>query len=294
MTSSSSLSPRVAPLIVAETWELPAAPEGASAVVQDAYRQTKFQLGGDLRLLHAGINHYLTVLRESHPSQFRTHALAVAAMLGSRATAALMDGALLVTRGSYASVPPLARTACECIAAATQLRAEELPAFEEWLAGSLHQDEAQKATRIGMGQFMASSTIVEDEAIAALYRAASELARPHIGASLALVASESNATRLAVTVADQSFHFGWAQWLLGWLLTLADFHLRLLLANGRGVFNVTEATGEAITSWSASVAVQLAQPARCRMTPLNGPGEARWLIEHFRRQSSGAPRRLLL
>lgn len=285
---------RVAPVIAPESWELPGKPDGASAVIQDAYRQTSFQLGGDLRLLHEGMNLHLRVVRDSHASAYRTHALAAAVMLWSRAFLAISDGATLVTRGSYAGCAALVRVACECIAASTQLRAEELPAFREWLAEALRPDERTKAIDIGMGQFFAGSTIAADPRFATVYRAASELSRPHIGASLLMVAPESNAQRLAVTFGDQSFHFGWAQLVLGWLLALCGTQLQLVTEGGRDVFNVTDEAAAAIADWQGRVDAALADPARCAMTLLIDEGGSRWLVTNFRRQAGGAPRKLLL
>ncbi len=287
-------SHRVAPVIVPESWDLPGRPEGAPASAQDAYRQAQFQLGGDLRLLHEGMNLQLRIVRDSHPSKYRTYPLAAALMLWSRAFLALADAALLLTRGAYPSCPALVRAACEYIAASAQLRDEEQPTFLEWLAPALRPDEGHKAIDVGMGQFFAGSTIAADPRLSVVYRAASELARPHLGASLLLVAPESNQQRLAVTFADQTFHFGWAQLLLGWLLAVAQAQLRLVIEGGGEVFNVTEETRAAIADWSSRVDAALDNPARCTIEPVDGEGGPRWLIHNFRRQAGGAPRKYLL
>jgi hypothetical protein len=285
---------RVAPVVAPESWELPAKPDGDLAPVQDAYRQTQFQLGGDLRLLHEGMNLQLRLVRDSHPSKYRTHALAAALMPWSRAFLGISDAAMLVTRASYASCPAIVRVACECIAASTQLRAEELPAFEEWLGGALRPNEAHKAMDVGMGQFFAGSTIAADPRFSTVYRASSELSRPHIGAGLLLTAPESNQQRLAVTFGDQTFHFGWAQLMLGWLLALCEVQLRLVLGTGAEVFNITAATRAAGEDWKTRTDAALSGPSRCVVEGVIDGGDQRWLIHNFRRQASGAPRKYLL
>jgi hypothetical protein len=286
--------PRVSAVILPDAWELPGKPEGGSAVVQDAYRQTTFQLGGDLRLLAEGMNLQLRVQRDAAPSKYRTHALAASVMSWSRAFLGISDAAVLVTRGSYASCPAIVRAACECLAASAQLCAEELPAFLDWLGGALHPDEEVKAIEVGMGQFFAGSTVAADPRFSEVYRAASELARPHLGAGLLLTAPESSAVRLALTFGDQSFHFGWAQLMLGWLLALCEVALRLSRSAGGHVFPIADETSAAIDAWTERVNETLARPGRAVMRLIEHGGESRWLIENFRRQSSGAPRRYLL
>jgi hypothetical protein len=281
-------------VLAPESWELPPKPEGASQTVQDADRQTRFQLGNDLRLLHEGMNLQLRIVHDSHPSKYRTHALAAALMPWSRAYLGIGDGAALVLHGAYASCPPIVRVACECIAASTQLRMEEFPAFEQWLGDALVPDEEHKAVSIGMGQFFAGSTVAADPAFSAVYRAASELSRPHMGAGLLFTAIESNQQRLAVTFGDQSFHFGWAQLILGWLLTLCDVQLRLVLGASGDVFNLTDELRAAHSGWKSRVDSALSDPRRCTAEGVLVDGDQRWLIHNFRRQASGAPRRYLL
>ena len=291
---SDGLAPRVSPVVVPERWDLPGKPpEDALPTIQDAYRQTQFQLGGDLRLLREGMNLQLGVVRDSYPSKFRTYPLAAGLMLWSRAFLALSDAATAVTRASYGGVAPLARMACECLAAAHQAHTEEQVTFQEWLAGALRPDDRHRATDITIGQFMAGSTLVSEADLGAVYRAASEFARPHFGISVALVAPESNQQKLAVTFADQTFHFGWAQLTLGWLLTLCDAQLRLALVDG-APYNVTDDRRAAIAAWSGSVRRPLDAPDRCRIEELMVGLNRRWLIHNFRRQAGGAPKRLLL
>ena len=285
---------RMAPVVAPERWDLPGRPgEDALPSIQDAYRQTTFQLSGDLRLLHQGMNLQLRIVQDSHPSRYRTHALAAGLMLWSRAFLAMSDAATAITRGSYGSAAPLARMACECIAAAHQAHTEEQAAFQEWLGGALRPNEAHKATEVTVGQFMAGSTLVTEADLGAVYRVASEFARPHFGVSVALVAPESNRQKLAVTFADQTFHVGWAQLTLGWLLRLCDVQVHLAQAPG-APYNVTEEFAAAAIAWSENTRRLLDQPDRCRVEEIMDGMHRRWLIHNFRRQSGGAPKRLLL
>ncbi|MGE0543666.1 MAG: hypothetical protein AB7R89_26170 [Dehalococcoidia bacterium] len=285
---------RVSPVIAPERWVRPGKPgDDMPPSIQDAYRQTGFQLGADLRLLEEGMNLQLRLVHDSHPSKFRTHPLAAGLMLWSRAFLAMSDAFTAAVYGSYGSVAPLVRMACECIAAAHQAHTEEQAAFQEWLAGAMKPDEQHRATDITIGQFMAGSTIVGEEDLGAVYRAASELARPHFGVSAALVAAESNQQKLAVTFADQTFHFGWAQLTLGWLLRLGAVQLRLAQTPG-APYNVTTDLAGAVAHWSGRVDLLLNQSDRCRIEEISDGLNRRWLIHNFRRQAGGAPRRLML
>jgi hypothetical protein len=285
---------RVSPPIFPDRWDRPARPgDDALPGVQDAYRQTSFQLGDDLRLLHEGMNLQLRIVRDSYPARFRTYPLAAGLMLWSRAFLAIADAAAAVTRASYGSVAPLARMACECLAAAHQAHTEEQAVFAEWLSASLRPNERHKAVEVGMGGFFAGSTIAAEADMGAVYRAASELSRPHFGAALALTAPESNAQKLAVTFADQSFHFGWAQLTLGWLLTLCGVQLRLAQTPDAPYAVGDELRGE-VSAWTERLQRAMSAPDRCRVEELTDGGDRRWLIVNFRRQAGGAPKRMLL
>jgi hypothetical protein len=125
------------------------------------------------------------------------------------------------------------------------------------------------------------------------YRASTELARPHFGATLLEVAPESNLQKLAVTFADQAFHFGWAQLELGWLLALCAVMLQYVL-DAAGLFGASEQTKWAIEPWLVRTGATLAAADRCRIEEVEEDLERRFLVVNFRRQSGGAPRKLLL
>jgi hypothetical protein len=284
---------RVSPLLLPERWDLPSKPESVLPAILDAYRQTQFQLGADLRLLSEGMNLQLQVLRDSHPSRYRTLPLAAMAMYWSRAFLAISDAALLVTRGSYSSCPALVRAACEAISAETQAGGEEQPQFREWLSGSLHPNEVHHATDVGLGIYFAGSTLAANPLLGPTFRAAGELSRQHFGVTLLKSAAESNRQRIAVAFADQGFHFGWAQLILGWLLAVVRAQLALCVTD-EGPFGTSNETRSGIDAFAASVEQALASPQRCAIEEFMEENTRRFLIHNFRRQSGGAPRRILL
>ncbi len=284
---------RVAPVVFPERWELPIRPESGPATSLDAFRQTEFQLRGDLRLLHEGMNLQLRVVAEAYPARYRTYASAVLQMYWSRAFLYISDSAQLIPRGSYVSVPPLVRSACECIAAAVQLSGEELGDFLAFLAETLRPHEQRRATEIGRGSYHAGGTLASNEELGLIYRAATELARPHFGATLIEVAPESNLQKLSVAFGDQAFHFGMAQIEQGWLLSLCCVLLQMAL-DREGLLGTSDDTRQGIDDFISSAAATLNSAGRCRIDEIEEGLERRFLISNYRRQPAGAPRRLLL
>jgi hypothetical protein len=284
---------RVSPLLFPGSWELPERPAAGNAQVLDAFRQSEFQLRGDLRLLHDGMNLQLRAVAESYPSRFRTHAAASGLMFWSRQFHYQSGAALLLLRGSYVGVPPLVRSACECQAAAAQSSGDELPEVLAFLSESLHPHEELKATDVGRGSYHAGGRLAQLESLSAVYRASSELARPHFGATMLEVAPESNLQKLAVTFADQAFHFGWAQIELGWLLRLCVITLEWV-GERRTLFGTSDETLQTAAAFAGRCETALAAVDRCRIDPITEAGEQRFLISNWRRQPAGAPRRMLL
>jgi hypothetical protein len=286
-------SQRVSPVVFPKSWELPARPDGADPAALDAHRQTEFQLKGDLRLLHQGMNLILRVVADTYPSKYRTHAAAVMEMYWSRAFHYLSGSAALISRGAYVGVAPLLRSACECHSAAVQLGGEELGEFLGFLAASLRPNEEFRATDIGRGSYHAGGTLASDALLGLIYRSSTELARPHFGATLIAVAPESNLQKLGVLFGDQAFHFGWAQLTLGWLIGLCSVVLRHA-TGGTDVLGVTDDTRTEVDAYLTRADAVLAAPGRCRIEEVEQDFERRFLVSNFRRQSGGAPRKLLL
>ena len=284
---------RVSAIPFPERYGLPARPADASAQVQDAYRQTAFLLGEDLLLFSEGMELQLRIVRDASHSAFRKHPYAALMGLWSRTFLALADGCLLATRGSYASCPALVRSACEYIAAQHQLQAGEMEQFLEWLAANLRPNEPHKAFEFGLGRFFAGEVLAADDRLRAVYRPASELGRPNFGATLLAVGPESNNVRLALSFGDSSFHLGWAELVLGWLLSLCERQLGVAV-HAKDIFAIHEDTHRAYADVARRVDAALARPDRCRIEEVVEGTDRRYLVHSFRRAASGAGKKILL
>jgi hypothetical protein len=250
-------------------------------------------LGDDLRLLTEGMALQLRIVRDASASSFRKHPYAALMGLWSRTFRTLADACLLALRGSYGSCPVLVRAACEYVAAQHQLHAGEMELFLEWLAASLRQDDERKATDVGMGRYFAGETLAADDRLRAVYRPASELGRPNFGATLLQVGPESNNLRLALSFADTSFHFGWAQIVLGWLLVLCERQLAVAV-HAKGVFPIHEDTHGAYRDFASKAEASLTSPERCRIDEVDVDASKRYLVSNFRRAPGGAPKKVML
>jgi hypothetical protein len=285
---------RVSGIPFPEQYRLPGKPdESAPQSAQDAFRQTQFVLGKDLRLFADGMGLQLRILNDSSHSRYRTHEYAAVIGTWSRAYMALEDACLLVTRGAYASVSNLARSACELIAAEYQVKYEEMGEFIGWMLGHLKPDEEHKAFDVGLGHYFAGSTLAADDMLRTVYRSSSDLGRPNFGATLLIAGPESNNLRLAYAFADSSFHVGWAEITLGWLLRLCERQLAVAV-HMDDVLNVTPETHAAYEDYAMRVQETLANPSRAWLEEVDADGFKRWLVHNFRRQPSGAPKRVLL
>jgi len=283
---------RVSAVPLPGRYDLPGRPD-ASPAAQDAHRQTTFLLGDDLRLFAEGMELQLRILRDASPSSFRTHPYAALAGLWSRTFSALADTCLLATRGSYASCPTLVRAACEYVAAQHQLHAGEMEQFLDWLAANLRPNEPHKAFEFGLGRYFAGEVLAADDRLRAVYRPASELGRPNFGATLLEAGPESNNQRLALSFADSSFHLGWAELVLGWLLALAERQLAVAV-HAKGTFPIHEDTHSAYADFARRVDAALSRPDRCRVEEVEEDQFRRYLVHNFRRAPSGAAKKILL
>ncbi len=284
---------RISAIPFPDSYRLPAKPEAGTAA-SDAYRQTQFVLGGDLDLFAEAMELQLRLMRDSSHSRFRTHVYGGIVALWSRAYVYLSDMVLLTTRGSYASTPPLARTAAEVIAGEEALRSGEADEHNVWLSRTLRPDEAHKAFEFELGRFFAGSVLAEDAVLRAVYRPASDLGRPNFGATLLQVGPESNNLRLAIAFADTSFHLGWAEIALGWALALAARQLRVIV-EAEPTFGVTAETRAAYTDLQRRIDDALTRDDRCYIEELVEPDNTRrYLVHNFRRQPGGAPKKVLL
>jgi len=282
---------RVSSIPAPESYSLPGRPDDAAR--HDAYRQTQFLLGNDLDLFSQGMNLQLALFHDAQPSKYRTHELAAIAALWSRTYLMLQDAMTLVARGSYVSGIPLVRAATELMAAQEGLRRGEMNEHHEWLAGTLRPDETFKAYEFALGGYFAGGVLASDDVLGAIYRAAADLGRPAFGASLLQVAPESNNQRLAISFADSSFHMGWAELLLGWLISLVARQVRVIV-DADTIFPVSGERRAEYAALQASVDKALASIERCRIEEVRDGNDRRYLVHDFRRNTSGSPKKILL
>ena len=90
MTSNGGQPPSAAPQRVSgmrapEGWTLPGKPDGLSPAAEDAWRQTGFLLGEDLRLIEAGLDAQARLAARGYAPSARTMEMAALASLWSRA-----------------------------------------------------------------------------------------------------------------------------------------------------------------------------------------------------------------
>ena len=284
---------RVSGIAFPNEYRAPSKPESGDPAA-DAFRQAQFVLGEDLALFAEAMDLQLRLMRDSSHSRFRTHIYAAITALWSRAYLYLSDLVLLATRGSYPSTLPLARTACEVIAAEEALRSGEADEHNVWLSNTLKPSEQQRAFEFELGRYFSGQTLADDAVLRSVYRPASDLGRPNFGATLLQVAPESNNLRLAIAFADVSFHLGWAEIALGWALALAARQVRVIV-DAEPVFGITDETRAAYIDLQRRIDATLARDDRCYVEEVVEPdNNRRYLVHNFRRQSGGAPKKILL
>ncbi len=284
---------RIAAIPFPERYDLPRRPEDPSPAVRDAYRQTRMLLGGDLDLFARLMNLQSRIVADSRHSRYRTHSYAALIGLWSRTFLYKADACALVSRGAYASCLPLLRAASECVAAQEQLRAEDMDWFTGWLRGTLKTRRSLKALEFELGSYFAGETLAADERLRSVYRPASDLGRSNFGATLLQVGPESDSRRLALTFGDRAFHLGWAELILGWLLTLAERQLDVALT-AEAIFALSDEVRAAYDSLAAGVDEALGRTDRCRIEEVEEDNFTRYLVHSFRRTSDSAPKNVLL
>ena len=262
---------------------------------QDAYRQTQFVLGEDLRLFAEGMDLQLRILNDSSHSRYRTHVYAAVVGTWSRAYSALADACLLVTRGSYASVPNLVRSACELIAAEHQVQARG--------DGRVHRldarrtckpDEEHKAFDVGLGHYFAGSTLAADELLRSVYRAASDLGRPNFGATLlrGRAGVEQRAARLHASPTRRSTSAGPRSSWAGCCASASASSPSPCTCPTSSTSRPRRTPPYADYA-PARAGRRFDNPNRARIEEVEEDGFKRWLVHNFRRQPSGAPKKML-
>lgn len=268
-----------------ERYSLPPRPTG-SAAVQDAHRQTNFLLPDDLFLFERAMNVQLKVVAAN--AKARTLHAAGLFTLWSRAYSGLSDACVVVTQGSYASAAPLLRSALDCIAVQRALIASGFEHYEEWSVTAVTQVKARHATAVDIGRYRSAEVLIGEERLGPLYRLLTDLAMPHFGSSLLLVAPDSGTTKLSAGFADNTFHLGWAELTVGWLLELASAQVATALATDE--FKLSKTLQSDCEAAVRDVGLALANKRRCYVEMVDD----RFLFHNFRRAATGQPRRVIL
>jgi hypothetical protein len=284
---------RVSPITVPEEEPALVAPDGSHPqLVRDAFREFGFACSRESRWIDQSLTLQRSIVRGSTGSRYRNHRYTAALLLWSRIDATALETWRLIAWANYAPVPPLIRAMLEWLGAEQAIVGSEFDEFETYLRDFAGHDAEHGGADWGMGQYMAGQQLAMAKELGVVYRAASELARPHFGASMLVTASESNRQRVLVHWSDRSFHLGWAQLLSGWLMVILGRQSRF--AVGRGLFAVEGEDRETFQALTRQGEAILEGRDRCRSEWVETDGRQRLLVSGFRRQPSGAPQRVLL
>jgi hypothetical protein len=278
---------------VPDGWRMPGKPADLDADAEDAWRQTGFLLGEDLRLLGEDLELQAALAKTGYTPAARTMIMAGFASLWSRAFLSASDAAVLVRRGGYQGGVALIRQAIEFVGAQMNL-AHELDAWRRWTHEAYGRDDATRATEIGVGHYFGGEAIASDEHLRVIYRAASDFSRPNFGPTALFAAADGNHERYPLVFADQAFHLGWSQLLHGWLLRLGLVQLHTALHLPQQ-FPAPAELRQRIAAHADAVERLLSAPDRCRLEEVaDADGRRRHLVVEFRRRPADAPKRLLL
>ncbi len=283
---------RVSGMRVPGGWTLPGKPADLAPAAEDAWRQTGFQCGQELALLAAGLDVQARLAGTGYTPAARNMTMAAFASLWSRALLCESDAVGLVRRGSYQAALSLLRQAAECIGAQAGLP-EELDEWRRWTHEAYGRHPETRSIEVGLGPYFSGSGIAGDPHLRLIYRAASDFGRPNFGPTALFAANEANHDRYPLIFADQAFHLGWAQLLLGWTLRLGAVQLHTAL-HLDGQFPAPAELREEAAAHVRAVDALLAEAGRCRLEEwTDAAGRRRHLLTEFRRQPSDAPARLL-
>lgn len=284
---------RVSGMRVPEGWHLPGKPADLGEFAEDAWRQTGFLCGQELRLIEAGLDLQAKIAGTGYQSSARTMTMAAFASLWSRAFLSTSDAAALVRRGGYQSALPLLRQAVEFVGAQRGI-GDEMDEWRRFTHEAYGRHAETRSTEVGLGNYFSGESIASDEHLRLIYKAASDLGRPNLGPTALFAANEANHTRYPLIFADQAFHLGWAQILLGWALRInaAQMHLALHLAQH---FPASDDLRAQVAEHVRTVEALLASPDRARLEEWSDEHvRRRHLLVEFKRRPGDASQRVLL
>jgi hypothetical protein len=284
---------RVSGMRVPEGWSLPGKPSTLTPTAEDAWRQTGFLLASDLQLIEADLDLQARVAATGYTITARNMRMAAFASLWSRAFSCASDATTLIRRGGYQSALPLIRQSVEHIAAQAQL-ANEFDAFRVWSHKAYARHAESRSEEVGLGHYFAGEAIAADEHLRPIYRAASDFGRPNFGPTALFVANEASHARYPLNFADEAFHLGWAQLLLGWVLRLGTRQLHFAL-HAADLFPAAAELRERTVTHVRDAERHLLDDTRCALEEYaDADGRRRHLLVNFRRMPSDAPKRVLL
>ncbi len=284
---------RISGMRVPDGWTLPGKPADLDGIAEDAWRQTGFTCGDELRLVAATLDLQARLAETGYTASARSMTMAGYAGLWSRAFSATSDTVSLVRRGSYQSALPLLRQAVEFIGALRGLDAE-MDEWRRWTHEAYGRFEPARATEVGLGHYFAGGAIAAEGYLRLIYRATSDLGRPNFGPTALFVANEATHERYPLNFADHAYHLGWAQLLLGWTLRLGvvQLHSSMHLAQH---FPASADLRAQIVAHVREAETLLDDSDRCRLEEWrDDDGRARHLLVQFRRRPGDATQRLLL
>ncbi len=284
---------RVSGMRVPDGWSLPGKPADLHLDAADAWRQSGFLLADDLLLIERGLDLQARFTATGRTPAARTMTMAAFASLWSRAFSSTSDATALVRQGSYQGALPLIRQAVELVAAQSGLRSE-LDSFKRWAHGAYGRHAESRAEDVGLGHYFSGEAIAADDQLRMIYRAASDFGRPNFGPTALFVADGASHQRYPLVFADQAFHLGWGQLLLGWLLRLGVSQLHVSMHAGAH-FPAPQQLRDEVLAHVRDAEQLLAVDGRCRLEEyLDDENQRRHLIVEFRRRPADAAKRLLL
>jgi hypothetical protein len=279
--------PRIFPQAAAAT-----RPPVGAAGAADAYRQASFVLGADIDLVLEALNAEGEVAEASSGARQRTQPMVAALGLWSRAWLCRLQALHAIQWGNYAAAMPLVRSAADLQAAQLWLMRTGAEEWVAWLeSGGVALATAQHATEYRLHAFRSGEILASHAILGPVYRAATDLALSHFGATLLLAGNDSTPERVLMTFADRDYHHGLAELLLGWLHLLASAQAHAI-AEAAGPFVIP--AGHRIAALSARAAVSGSLPDRCRVETIELDGVQRYLVHNWRRAPGATPKRLLL
>lgn len=274
-------------------WQLPGKPETLDPAAEDAWRQAGFNLTKDLKLISDGLDIQARFAATGYTPSSRNMTMAGFATLWSRSLLTTSDAVGLVRRGAYQSAVPLVRQTIELVSAQKGLT-NELDEWRRWTHEAYARNESARAVEQTIGHYFSGETIAADPDLRVAYRAASDFGRPNFGPSALFGANEANHERYPLIFGDQTFHIGWAELILGWLLLANSRQLHLAL-HLESLFPAASELREQTNTHVGAVDQQLADNRRCRVEEYkDSDGRKRLLLTGFRRQPSDQGKRVLL